>query len=760
MSTRMVRRNIESLSKEITDVEKKLQDVLKSKSKKPCFGRNETACRDIELFITGPSGKKLPTAIVKPDTLFRARKASGKCVDVFENNDGTVKVTVERHSSSHENRIRSHSTPEVNIAPTVVERTSKSTENMKKASDRRSTTAVMTGKIKVTPKSLHQSWGDVLDGRQRSANPMQQPKKIVPVQAQGSVIRKQPQKSDNSSVKPSSIIPTVQQKDSNSAVREQNSIAASRTSFIKNSAAETMPACKPQQQDTSSLSPSSSSCYRSSVASGSRELQSVPHSSHAVENEPFALFNPVTTLNFLVKELRGIVRKNSTPTCISRVLCDIERTVARIPPEVCEKDVTRGHGDVKVKHVVQGPPPELLEELRRNVEHMEHRSRHLHSTCEALRKDRDQLRQTLTARQSEMDAVLHILKEKEATIEKLQKDFASVSAKTEEYCKTITEMSSTVISLKESKEDLLKKQQAMESRLKEIEKELEKQTAELQLKNLEKDKMASQLGSKERELEVCKLQLTEMKTLVRDQLISLRDAVQKGLPPIQIPPPSLAVSEEQQRPRLRTSSPTSSADSSQLSVSPSWHKISSITPPPEVNTDPVRTQPELTDLPDSQVSVTLGGPRATAGRTPPQQIPAARMVFRSLNQEDSGVGNEASVSKSIDDMRVLPLTSEEEVDVVATDKEPTAFVSHSLREMLEGLRKRSQQLGMPADGIDFLKVPPPFPTLPPEPGGLSQISAPTDVTDTSAVYASLSEPETAVLKLGNNHKGKNLIWPT
>ncbi|XP_049766079.1 uncharacterized protein LOC126095318 isoform X1 [Schistocerca cancellata] len=755
MSSRMVRRNIESLSKEISSVEQKLQDVLKSKSKKPGLGRNETASRDIELFITGPSGKKLPTAIVKPDTLFRARKASGKCVDVFENNDGTVKVTIERNSSSRENRRRSRSTPEINLASADDERATKSSENMKKVADRRSTTGVMPRKVKATPRSLHQSWGDVLDGKHRSANATQQPRKTQ----QGNLIKKQPEKCDNSDVRPSSAALAVQRKDSNNAVKEENSAVASRTSISKNNASESIPACKPQH-DTSSLSPSSSSCYRSSVASGSREFQSaIPHS-QAVENEPFALFNPVTTLNFLVKELRGIVRKNSTPTCISRVLCDIERTVARIPPEVCEKDVTHGHGDARVRHVVQAPPPELLEELRRNVEHMEHRSRQLHSTCEALRKDRDQLRQTLTTRQSEMDAILHILKEKEATIEKLQRDFASVSAKTEEYCKTITEMSATVITLKESKEDLLKKQEALESRLKETVKELEKQTAELQLKNLEREKMAAQLGSRERELEVCKLQLMEMKTLVRDQLTALREAVRGGLPPSQIPPPSLAVSEEQHRRRLRTSSPTSSADSSQLSVSPSWHKISSITPPPDISADPVRTQPELTDLPDSQASVTIAGPRVPAGRTSPEHLPVSRMVFRSLNQEDSGVGNEASISKSMDDVRVLPLTSEEEVDVMATDGEPAAFVSKSLREMLEGLRRRSQQLGMPADGTDFLKLPPPYPSLPPEPGGLSQISAPTDVTDTSAAYASLSEPETAILKLGYNHKGKNLIWPT
>ncbi|XP_075232828.1 uncharacterized protein LOC142331064 [Lycorma delicatula] len=240
-----------------------------------------------------------------------------------------------------------------------------------------------------------------------------------------------------------------------------------------------------------------------------------------------AFLNPVRTLNFLVRELRGKFPEGSEDENMARIIRDMENTVTRLtntsPQQVkdswntiiCEEDLKC------VLELLQNAPKKdnEISEAEKNTNELQHK---LEEACNKLENMCKQLeRATCTKIKEEKQSLLNELSDKNEELETLrnkervqEKQIIDLKRKCEDQSKELT-------TLKEAHSKTVALNKILTQQLHDTEKKYKQVVTEMQFLILEKEKNIVLMKCKDQDLEDMRKSLEEIKTLVMQHLASI-----------------------------------------------------------------------------------------------------------------------------------------------------------------------------------------------------------------------------------------------
>lgn len=300
----------------------------------------------------------------------------------------------------------------------------------------------------------------------------------------------------------------------------------------------------------------------------------------------FSMFNPMNTLNFLVKELRGKLQKSENDDNVQRIITSMEDAVRRISSEINREELnqtsdvpTRDEtattkpyeiGFVPVKSanashtkpvVIPGmkymepslfrqfehrfpplhgqytkqadlqsfkpiePAKEITSDTQTEQTQLELKCTGLELECDQLKKERDSLNVKMSSAKEEIEGMAKKENDYLTAISCLRTSLENVMKKAEEQASTVAQMAARNAQLEQENKALLPLRDAeavLARPLEDHSKEKENTQLHLQIMKLEREKFDILLARKDKEVEKLKQELRNIQAFASEQLMNLK----------------------------------------------------------------------------------------------------------------------------------------------------------------------------------------------------------------------------------------------
>nr|XP_018906655.1 PREDICTED: uncharacterized protein LOC109036748 [Bemisia tabaci] len=318
----------------------------------------------------------------------------------------------------------------------------------------------------------------------------------------------------------------------------------------------------------------------------------------------FSIFNPVRTLHFLLEELEGKIYMLSDND-VKRILVEMEETLQRIPTNL--KNFSMSATDNVHSVPCEVEPPQKLSKFTSAVEETQKRlsecgerpsnenlqlklelscsklekaCQEMEKACSELKKERDYFKTELQIKKKAYEELLKKESGYIATINDLKQNLVNMTAKADEHTRSIENLNVVLNQLQEENKvvsalkDLHKK---LNTRVRETNQENEQIKSELQISNLEREKLALLLASRDEELKKLKRDFGEVQEFVADQLVNT--SMKKDAVPSNVNLSVISVESVQQKPPNPTPESNNLTSKSSTcyrnSVPSGWHVMNS-----------------------------------------------------------------------------------------------------------------------------------------------------------------------------------------
>ncbi|PSN35544.1 hypothetical protein C0J52_27304 [Blattella germanica] len=346
MNSRRVQSSISRLQKDVDNCEMFVSKNIKNKidkSKSNTLKRDQNTDsvgsreRSVMTYVTSPRPKTPELPTWKPNSHKTTSNSAGSrvlCKEVFENNNATVEVTVKaKTSSTDKSRKRTRSNTALSVAETdassksgvrkeanaQLERPAPSKVNRKGSTPK---------KVQTHSRNKHLSWAHILKDNN------------IPCAAHA----------EKSNVEPE----RPRKKFTHSSKNAQRRFHADNSA----KSTETSESSCSSDQNSICYVDRSVQCHLLKNVGGSSKQEdntkasvSSKLSSNTDGYSSFSMYNPVRTLNFLIKELRGKVKKCDSDKNMQKILSDIEQALTRIPLDCSIQDTKENMSDIPSRDV-------------------------------------------------------------------------------------------------------------------------------------------------------------------------------------------------------------------------------------------------------------------------------------------------------------------------------------------------------------------------------------------------------------------------
>ncbi|XP_023289714.1 uncharacterized protein LOC105695118 isoform X2 [Orussus abietinus] len=225
------------------------------------------------------------------------------------------------------------------------------------------------------------------------------------------------------------------------------------------------------------------------------------------QNDRYGVFNPVRTLEILMKELERLIGNEKT----SKILADMQQALLWIP-------------------IDQGKPATAnLEEIALRTElatitgRVEAKCQQMDITCKSLREQVNSLQQQVQKQKQYLEEARQREAELETVISSLRTQLGAANKATETNEKTITELRA-----ENKRIELLQKvAQELRTELNEKTELAEQRFMETQYLKLEQEKLLMMSSYKDSQLDELRSAIKELQRHISDQLLGMRDAYKR-----------------------------------------------------------------------------------------------------------------------------------------------------------------------------------------------------------------------------------------
>ncbi|XP_067011989.2 myosin-11 isoform X2 [Anabrus simplex] len=609
MSSNNCQTNIRELDKDFIDCEKYLNRVLKRRIDKPRpstnkYKKNDNQGRAVKVFLTGPSSRPhSSSAGLKVGTVSEI-PSSERVIhkEIMANNKATVEVTVKSKQKGKQ-RTRSLSSGRADSKGEKNNEASKQTNLVDPSR------VFQKSNRSKTPPIKHLPWSEVL---KENTNPKSQ-EIAVKVKCHDSQDPARHVKSHHGNKESVRSKPVLKSRTQTLEQHRKKYIDSLETKHVNSKEttisgessgfSSSMDEVECVDKGVQCWMPPSSALNGDSTTTVSSskiaeevnvKIPDLGPGATSLMIDTFSMFNPVRTLNFLIKELHGFVKKTNDKN-LRRIIMDMEKALLRIPPDqhggdfplnfipcpVSDPDTmktseTTGH---TLKHAV----PLTTESFARTLasvpalalrvdssllsnfdnrsgktsvslgaavhsdnsavvfqKQLEESCMKLETMCQEmetnnteLRNQRDKLEEycehfsrELKLKNQELDAWLAKERDYMQTISTLRTNLESSG-------RAMAELTSLTAQLREENKSLSsvrEMQYKMNQQLQESQRTNEQLQKEIQLLQLEKEKLVIINQGKDNELERFKKEVKDIRVLVVEQLTSLKTSIQQDMP--------------------------------------------------------------------------------------------------------------------------------------------------------------------------------------------------------------------------------------